>query len=315
MKKMVVKTIAYMVILFVLVNILLFYAATDNDFIGGIIQKHELLSKASGPRIILIGGSGVGYSVDSEAIIKETGMPVVNMGVFGQFGLRYMLEEVKAEVQSGDILVVIPEYSHFYYMFEGWRGLNELIFVYPKSLFYLSSKAQFKAMAKTFPRFYKKKIEHLGQNLIAKWTRTTPRPISYNQYGDYVAHLDSEEIFPLQKEGLFHDFVKINQLKLNKKVVETLNAFEQEMREKGATMLFSYPTVPDVQFAAFQRFPAEIARQVAENAHFKVLNTPADEVQPLNDFYDTVYHLNREGRTKRTRRLINYLKPFCQDIN
>lgn len=309
MKKLVFKTILYAIAVLILLNGLLFYVATENHFIGGIIQKHELLEKMDAPRIILIGGSGVGYSIDSEQIATATGREVVNMGVFAQFGLRYMLEEVKSDIRANDVVVIIPEYSHFYYLFNGWRGWNELIFVYPKALTYLNSKQQLKAIGRAFPRFYRQKVKTLGKNLLTKIRTGGQENVSYNKYGDYVGHLDSDEVFDLTKTGLFHTFIDTANLKLNQNVVPVLNDFYEEMIENGAKVYFSYPTIPKPQFSNSQKIIQQVVKDLDKKANFERLNRPEDEVQSLEDFYDTVYHLKKEGRTRRTQRLINNLLP------
>lgn len=314
MKKFILKIITYTCFVFLFINSLLFYVATENHFIGGIKQKHELLEKTAAPRIILVGGSGVGYSIDSELLAAKTGREVINMGVFAQFGLRYMLEEVKADIQQGDVVIVIPEYSHFYYLFEGWRGWNELLLVYPKALIYLTSMNQVKAIGRAFPRFYRQKMKTLGKNLAAKLTTGGAANTAYNVTGDYIAHLDSEEIFDLTETGLFHQFVDTAKLRLNKAVVPALNNFQKELAQKGATVYFSYPTIPQPQFNNSQKFIERVADNITEKATFKILNQPAQEVQSLDDFYDTVYHLKRDGRTQRTKRLINYFDSFTNPV-
>lgn len=312
MKKFIFKILLYAFAVFIILNGLLFYVATENHFIGGIVQKHELLKNTTAPRIILIGGSGVGYSIDSELLAAKTGREVVNMGVFAQFGLRYMLEEVKDKIQSDDVVMVIPEYSHFYYLFEGWRGWNELIFVYPKALTFLTSMNQVKSIGRAFPRFYRQKVKTLGRNLVHKIKDGKAENTAYNSKGDYVAHLESEEVFDLKNTGLFHSFIDTNNLKLNKNVVEVLNNFQNEMTQKGAKIYFSYPTIPVPQFLNSQNIIEQVAQNVNEKANFEIVNQPKQEVQPLEDFYDTIYHLKREGRKKRTQRLIEYYHSQIQ---
>jgi hypothetical protein len=309
MKKLIFKIIIYSIAVFIVLNGLLFYVATENHFIGGIIQKHELLEKVAAPRIILIGGSGVAYSIDSEQITAATGREVVNMGVFAQFGLRYMLEEVQSDIRADDVVVVIPEYSHFYYLFNGWRGWNELIFVYPKALTYLNSTQQLKAIGRAFPRFYRQKVKTLGKNLLTKFKTGGQDNVAYNQYGDYVAHLDSKEVFDLTENGLFHAFIDMANLKLNRSVVPVLNNFQQKMTDKGATVYFSYPTIPELQFSNSKKIIEQVVEDLDKKANFERLNRPVEEVQPLDDFYDTVYHLKKDGRTRRTQRLIDNLLP------
>jgi hypothetical protein len=62
------------------------------------------------PRLLITGGSGAHYTINSDLIEQELGMPVINLGLDGPVGLNVILPSVIDQVKSGDIVLLIPEY-------------------------------------------------------------------------------------------------------------------------------------------------------------------------------------------------------------
>jgi hypothetical protein len=46
---------------------------------------------------------------------------------------------------------------------------------------------------------------------------------------------------------------------------------------------------------------------------FPVLGSPEDFLYPENEFYDTVYHLLRKGREKRTATLVRQIREALKN--
>lgn len=304
MCKFVLNISKFLLLLFILINILFLFAGRKNYFIGGIIKKHELLENKNSPRIILIGGSGVGQSIDSKLIFEKTGKNVINMGLFAQFGLRYLLEEVMDDIRKDDIIIVIPEYQHFYYFFDGWRGLNELIYVYPKSMKYISSFNQVKVIINTYPRFFIGKLNSLNINIFKKKKRNK----LYNEFGDHIFKLDTNKVYDIENLNLFHDFIDSSSMRLNKNVIPILNNFSKDIENKGANFYFVYPTIPEKQFYESYSSIKIVKDALNKFAKFEILNQPKSDIQSTDNFYNAVYHLNREGIEVRTKKLISYIQ-------
>ncbi|MDJ0670401.1 MAG: hypothetical protein PX636_05270, partial [Microcystis sp. M53598_WE2] len=52
-------------------------------------EKSAIAAKVEGPRrLIVTAGSGAHYTINSELMAKELGMPVVNLGLQGDIGLN-----------------------------------------------------------------------------------------------------------------------------------------------------------------------------------------------------------------------------------
>lgn len=66
------------------------------------------------PAVVLLGGSNVAFGYDSEMLSDSLGMPVVNAGLHASIGLKYIIDDCFPRLRRGDILVLSPEYGHFF---------------------------------------------------------------------------------------------------------------------------------------------------------------------------------------------------------
>jgi len=308
MGKLVSKVILFFLLLFVMVNLLILVFYDRNDLAATIIDKHELLQNTTSPRIILIGGSCTGFSVNSEMIKEKTGFNPVNMGLFAQFGLRYVLEEVKYNLRKDDVIIVMPEYHHFYYFLDGHRGLLELLFAYPSSLMNLTSFKQYANILKFYPSFLDSKLKVLGERILEFFSSQEHKIQSYkrsgfNQYGDEVAHL-SDIGKDVSKRPFFHKFVDQSDINFDKEAIEVLNEFFDYGKSKGASVYFSFPTIPDQHAENNSSFISTVHTQLSEHLKMPMINNPQSRVMFLSLFHDTIYHLNREGRDQSTEKMI-----------
>src|SRR5690606_26128837 len=73
----------------------------------------------SGNRVVLVGGSNLAFGIDSKAIEAAVGCPVVNMGMNGYFGVRFMLEEVAPRLRAGDVVVLAFEWDNYFKSVDG----------------------------------------------------------------------------------------------------------------------------------------------------------------------------------------------------
>src|SRR6187397_230502 len=107
------------VLLFLAIQIaigVVFWRACPDDpdhYMAATIDKHARLRSAARPRLIFVGGSSVGFSIDSRAF-EGFGLSSVNMGLNDGLGLPFMLGEVAGELREGDVVIVAPETRLFW---------------------------------------------------------------------------------------------------------------------------------------------------------------------------------------------------------
>ncbi len=80
----------------------------DNNYQKGFVYQYRALQKADAdvPKIMVIGGSYMTFSVDSSQLGKETGMPSYTLGIHGGMGMCYILETAEKFINEGDIVVM-----------------------------------------------------------------------------------------------------------------------------------------------------------------------------------------------------------------
>jgi len=275
----------------------------QNSYIASIIDKQKLLETTRSPKIVFIGGSNLVMGLDSPRVQQALGMPVVNMGVNAGFGLRFMLNQVKPSIRQGDLIVIVPEYEQFYQHLNGSTTLIEALTIFPQGFLFLDSAEQYAMIAGEFPVF--------AQGMLTNWLgQLRPREgfyatrQSFNQFGDIVAHLD----VPAPTDVSEHTLLTAEERTINEETIRVLNRFDAVAKRAGARVVLIFPPVPSKQYGENRAQIQAIAERLRTQATLTVLGTPTDQVYPVDYFFDTVYHLNRQGRDTRTQRVIDALK-------
>ena len=81
-------------------------AQYGETFLGELKHKVRLLEETPGPRIVLVGGSGVAFGADSELMERELpGYTVVNFGMYAALGTTVMLDLSQPLLREGDIVL------------------------------------------------------------------------------------------------------------------------------------------------------------------------------------------------------------------
>jgi hypothetical protein len=291
------KKIFFMIILllFTLAGIIFLIPLPENSYDLAIIDKHRILTNTKSPKIVLAGGSNLAFGIDSAEIENEINIPVVNMGLHAGIGLGRILDDISPFLNSGDILLIVPEYSSFGW----WNGSEtayELIFDVRQyrllwSLYY--------GLPSSFSNYL---ITHL-YGIIYK-TVNYSNPLAYsrdgfNEYGDYVKHLDKES----------RPFNSFGDCRTNKQTyLNHFFYFVDDFSMRGIKVLLSYPCYDEQSFRNSATYIQELDTEFRAKKNLLVISTPQSYCYQVNYFYDVVYHLNKEGRSRRTGQLIQDLK-------
>jgi hypothetical protein len=275
-------------------------------------DKQELLERQSSPRIILVGGSNLNFGIDSAEIERLTGYHPVNMGLNVGDGLAFMLKNVTPWLRRGDVVVISPEYEHYGDFFNGKGDFLYAEVEHRPSMIksftagnYLEVLDKGYIIAGSILRYtVQRRGELIKQQLADK--DSPYRRDAFNQYGDLARH--THQISWLQKTTNFIGpaDVQVTPEKITR-AINRLNEFNDECRKKGVRVFYSFPPVPQELFERHGPIIQEIAADLQRRLRFTILDTPAAMTFPLDNFYDSVYHLTGDGSTKRTNQLIKEL--------
>jgi len=275
-----------------------------NHYLLAFWDKHAILESTPSPRIIIVGGSNTVFNFDSPWISAATGMPVINMGLHAGLGLRFMLNEIRDEVDSADVILIVPEYAQFFREnIEGGRILTRLISLDPKATAYLSSYRQVLAVIKGMG------LETRAKLLSLAGLAESPgvyRRDGFNPSGDLIGH----ERIAADVAALSRQAYEVSELaNFNRRSVTEINRFTLSAQNRGAKVWLVFPAIPELNFDRDRINIANLAQRLDELLKIDVLCKPTDSVFPLARFYDTLYHLDPQGREEMSRRVVKALNP------
>lgn len=295
------------------VGLVAWFIPEVNTYSQASALKHERLEALKSPKIVVVGGSNLAFGLDSEMIEKATRRGVVNMGMDGYLGVRFLLAEVEPFIDAGDLVVIAFEHGAYYNDEDGAAG-NQFAVVkaFPKSAAFLTLDQQLAILAEA-PRIAQLKAARLVleparllRSLIKGSDYQSAGQIAeaigsvdgFNEYGDLEAHLDIE--WP--DEPFDGDNLK---RPINETALELINDFSARVREKGAEVMVSYTPVSTDYLARYENELAELHRRIEEQPELSAPTAPSGFAFDKKLFFDTVYHLRREGRGMRTRKLLD----------
>ena len=236
-------------------------------------------------KIIFVGGSNVGFGLNSKRIEDSLGVKTFNFGVHGGIGLKKSIEDICKHLKSEDIIVLSPEYINFklnYYWNEKYRVqfLNSFGFLLVKDL-------------ETLIHY----IEHIKFFLIDGWFIKSKYNLNwFNENGDVIGHygLENERISKHYKMLIFDTY----DLQLLKDFIE--------QKLYGIEYYFIPPVTNEFRFNLKEE---NELNQTLMKIFEKNYPIPIKSLTFGNEcFYDTQYHLNYICKEKRTDIVLEFLK-------
>lgn len=302
-------------ILILAIDVLILSLLDKQSYLKAIRLKHNLLEKAGSEKIVFVGGSNLSFGLDSTKIFEAFKRNTVNMGLYGNFGLLFMLNEVKDDVKKRDVIIVIPEYRNFFNQnIYGKEDMAEAIFVYPVAIKYLTTTKHWKNFMTGSVSVLQRKIQARMELLFRQkksWESAREKLYSiknFNNFGDMTGHWRSG---PGKGQGSKF-FFKKNQF--NPDSIDILNKFNKFVLRKGGLVLFAYPVIPDTIFRKNYKTLIFLHKKLSSELEFPIISPPERYVLPhQGNFFDTVYHLSRRGIKRRMSLLIEDLRPFIKN--
>jgi hypothetical protein len=278
--------------------------AGENDYMASILDKHKRLDSITTQKILFGGGSNLAFSLNSDAIEKEFGIPVVNLGLHGGLGLEFILGELRSSIKEGDIVFLSIEYLLDVKGDEALKKHTALFF--PESKHYYSTSLPYKI---------KSHMENTRMNLKALFGKSDTNSIeasdnasevnvysreAFNVYGDAIAHLIRKSEYTFKPGNPIHYSYW--------KGIGEINKFSRYAWKKGVEVFFIFPNFPLSEYNYNQKTMERITADVVNDLDVPVLNRPSDVLFPDSLIYDTKYHLIQSGRELRTNELIEAIK-------
>ena len=260
--------------------------------------KLKSLTELPGKRIVLIGGSGLGMGMCTSDLSEKLGRPVYNMGLHGGFGLVYQMKSVMGLLRTGDVAVLVPEYSNFdgSTCFGNMELVALLADILPEHKIFISFN-QWVHLLEFVPDYGATKLRKL---FVA--SSDDDSGSNYDEFGDsrwMLNKADAQVVFPAAKPMKEDGY--------DSAAAKAISDFINECKRFGVRVVLLPPAYQASSYDRQKDFILRISHELIQRS------TPflADpERYRLDDrfFYDTPYHLNLEGRMLRTKLVFEDLR-------
>ncbi len=262
--------------------------------------KDSLLRNTLQPRIIFVGGSNLTFGLNSQMIKDSLNLNPINTALSANLGLAYMMDHTAKYVKKGDVIVLVPEYEHFFG--SELYGTEPLL----RSYLYFDTEQwsdfrfeQKKSMAKAFLPYVLSKFQ--PNQYIGVKERGIYTKYAYNKYGDVDCHWSMKQRPYISTDTIVGAY--------NPDALLYIQEFQQKLRSKGATLLFSYPSY---EYSAYRQDSLDICfvEQKLNALQIPMLGTPKRYAFPDSLMFNSCYHLLKEAVDQRTNYLIEDLRAY-----
>lgn len=285
---------------------LAFNPTSKNAYLAAIADKMHTLDSVASPRLILMSGSSMAFGVDSDLLSKELDIPVVNASLHFKLGSRFMTDQLKATLRKNDIVLITLEYT-----VTSIGSYEEKLMAadfYPPAKNWIHSTS----FSEEVGDYITHRLTDFKLLLGEAWSGTRTKPVNiedttsvffrkcFAKNGDLVGHLNNPQPkFEVPEISVDVEFSK---------PIQDLNNFEAFAKQKGATVLFTFPSYAESGYEKNMRVLKIIEKQFRNNLKCPILGNPENAVMDDSFFYDSVFHPNGRGRKIFTSRLIQLLE-------
>ena len=270
------------------------------EYHGATIQKRDRLAGTPSPRLVLVGGSNVAFSIVSPLLEEELPFSAVNMGLDVNLGLELMLGQVEAALRHGDVVVLSPEY-HLLWSDPTNQSLLTFLFVHPQEIPHVGA-TQLPALLDSGLLFLRDIERCAVDRCRAHDVRDAYRADRFNVFGDFVGHHgalapgEDPRRAPPPKGARLRPVAR-----------RALVRFAARARESGARVFLFLPPTSRAKLDRVGSAYARLERELREIEGIPVLNRLDEVAYAPGDLYDAEYHLQRPAALRHTRLLAERL--------
>jgi len=268
-----------------------------NHYMAATIDKHERLRAAASPRVIFVGGSSVGFSVDSRPF-AALGFTPVNMGLNDGLGLDFMLREVESQLRPGDLVIVAPE-PHLYWTGSQHDSLWAVLEQRPASAACLGPRSA-RELSDQALHFLARKVRCAAHQI------STQRPLptiyrrdSFDETGDFSAHraLAAKHEAPIDRPWPAVDTLRFDH------AISALQRFAGTCEARAAVCTLAWCPLRHAQLEREAELLRALEARLEAEVALPLIETLAEAGHPPEAFYDRGPHLTGAAAQRRSARL------------
>lgn len=266
----------------------LFKILNTDHYMNNITTKIALISEEE-DNLIMIGGSSMGWSLNSEIINNEfSNYNIVNFGLHAGLSLEFVLDVIHPYIGEGDLLIIASEYEYFLN-----SKNNDELEVFTRNL--INDSINNPILNRYLFRF-NKFTSSLAFYYLKDVSGSIYRFGNLNQYGDVVVHHFIFDKFHLPPVGVLESDVQSYRY-------DFIERFISDMESKNIEVFLSLPPVSSSYALVNYIKMSEIVEEII-NRDLPLISEIQNYVFDDIYFYDTHYHMTRDGASFRTNNLV-----------
>lgn len=317
MKRIIIAVLSVILILALPVIGLPVYAAIVPDvygatYLAAMADKYARLHEISGEKIVLVGGSSMAFGVDSAAVERELGMPVVNMGLYAALGSKTTLDLTLDGIGKGDIVVFAPELDTQAYSLYTDAEITVQVLEANKKMVLDIPLSQWPSLFCELPHYIAGKKDLLA-NGVPEPQNAYSRA-AFNEYGDNVY---SRPYNVMPDLYMTTNVIDVSDKLLDGEFIDHINDYAAKVEKRGGKFCFSFPPVNRLALTETSTLErrTEVYARLTELLDCTVIGNIEDHIMHEGYFYDSNYHLNDSGVPYNTKKLVGDVKRVLGDTS
>jgi hypothetical protein len=311
-----IKKLFFLVLAIIIsVTAILLARLTYADPLATIINKKEILTNSNRlnkPRMIFIGGSAVLVGIDGALIEKYLPFYPVNMGVNAGFSIPFMLDLIKSNIKTGDVIVLTPEMCILAnYSYKGKENRKWCLAVNKEFTLknWYKFPAQLSDLAIDIFGLCEWKLVGFIEAVLMRINPFVNGWVLFNRKTNRFG--DSNRIF-FKSESckILRETDETFSALKDSSFVNDFNDFASYAKSKGAMLLFVYGPCSKEGYLKNQDKIQKIIAMLHSSAQYPIIGAQEDFVYDYSCFTNSAYHLNAACRSERTMKIIDEIKPY-----
>lgn len=276
-----------------------------DSYNAALIDKTERLEHIDRPKIILVGDSNLAYGMDSQLLEEEIGMPVVNMGLHGGLGNKFLERAAMLKINEGDLVVV----CHSNYADNDELKQADLAWITLENHWKLWKIPDAKMWTELMIALPDYTFNAISLYLSGRGNQNTNEIYAreaFNKWGDNIGLREAYQY------EIDEDTVSVP--KISDECAKRINELNDYCESIGAKLVIAgYPILvgentPDKEeYTAFQD-------ELEAKIKCKVISDYTDYFFTVDYFFDGCLHMTNEGAVLRTKQLIRDINEFDREI-
>lgn len=286
----------------------------ENMWVKSTYEKKQSLARQDDtPKVLIVGGSGAMFGLDSQQLTNYLSSNVINLGVNAGLQTQWIAHYANKTLQPGDSIIFALEYPLYFHS----TKLNHVALSYSLSHpEILNSLSPITLIDAYWSVSLKRIVEgYRGVPDTFNVALGTYGPHNIGPRGDQINSTKAQRAVWMQ-EGLEHHpgEAYAERFATQKLDITPWLELATKVKQAGGCTAFIPPALMHNERYNKQKekmFYDNLAERL-NKAGIKLTGQPRDFFYPMDDFFDTNFHLTAEARQRHTQSILPLLQTFKQ---